>query len=26
LFFPSDLCHAGLLAIYDFQFGLVDII
>ena len=24
LFFPSDLCHAGLLAICYFQFGLTD--
>jgi hypothetical protein len=22
---PSFLCHAGLLAIYDFQFMLVDV-
>jgi hypothetical protein len=23
---PSFLCHAGDLAIYDFQFGVVDIL
>ena len=25
LFLPSDLCHAGDLAIYDFQFVLVNV-
>jgi hypothetical protein len=23
---PSFLCHAGVLAIYDFQFGVIDIL
>ena len=26
LFLPSDLCHAGDLAIYDFQFVLVNVL
>jgi hypothetical protein len=25
-FLPSFLCHAGDLAIYDFQFGVIDIL
>ena len=23
---PSFLCHAGVLAIYDFQFGVIDVL